>query len=226
MEQNEKVRKPNFVVRLFKGDVSLPITYWVFGVLIGSIGSGVALSAIESNFAQLSMSENGVLLIYTFIGGFGTYSLFILVAIWRSANKYEGSSIWSYLAKFAVILNLVLFGASLWKANDTEYALKEGFRMMNQSLPKMIDKETRLNSMSLEGESILANYTMVNWSVERVKVEPFTLFMRERLTTKVCETEDIRVLLEEGYRATHIFLDKNANGITKITLNIDDCSEE
>ena len=29
--------KTNFVVRLFRGDISLPITYWVFGVLIGNM---------------------------------------------------------------------------------------------------------------------------------------------------------------------------------------------
>ncbi|WP_417442168.1 hypothetical protein [Idiomarina sp.] len=226
MEQTEKVRKSNFVVRLFKGDVSLPITYWIFGVLIGGIGSRLALSEIESNFSQLSISDNGMLLIYTIIGSFGAYSLFMLVAIWRSANKYDGSAIWSYLAKFAVILNLVLFGVNLWKANDTEYTLKEGLRMVNASLPAMIDKETRLNSMSIEGKSIISRYTMVNWSVEKVKVEEFKSFMREKLTTKVCERDDTRSLLEEGYRTIHAFFDKNSNDITKITLNIDDCSEE
>lgn len=226
MEQTEKVRKSNFVVRLFKGDVSLPITYWIFGVLIGGIGSRLALSAIEYNFSKLSLHDNGELIMSLVFWGFVAYFLFIAVAIWRSASKYEGRPIWSYLAKFVVILNFVFFGINFWMSNDTEFAFKEALRKTDENLPTMIDNETRLNSISIEGKSILAKYTMVNWSVENVEVEQFTSFIREELKTRACEGKEMRFLFEKGYRAIHVYLDKNSDDITKITLNIDDCSEE
>jgi hypothetical protein len=63
MKELEETKKANYLVRLFKGDVPLIITYWVFGVLIGGVINIGALSILEVNYSSLVMKENGTLLI-------------------------------------------------------------------------------------------------------------------------------------------------------------------
>ena len=81
-----------FIVRLFRGEYSLPRSYWLFcAIPVGLFGKLISLIR-DVNFF--------------------TYSYFILVAyhliavigVWRSANKYEGWKVWPFLAKFVCIL--------------------------------------------------------------------------------------------------------------------------
>ncbi|MBT7086917.1 MAG: hypothetical protein HN931_12175, partial [Desulfobacterales bacterium] len=82
MKELEETKKANYLVRLFKGDVPLIITYWVFGVLIGLVING-ALSILEANYYSLAMKENGMLLIQAIYWLIILYSAFVLIAIWR-----------------------------------------------------------------------------------------------------------------------------------------------
>ena len=39
-------KKAGFIARLFRGEISLPITYWFFGVLIGNVAFQIILKLI------------------------------------------------------------------------------------------------------------------------------------------------------------------------------------
>ena len=45
-------KKRSFIATLFSGDVPLPITYWVFGMLAGLFVTGLFI-ALEANYSQL-----------------------------------------------------------------------------------------------------------------------------------------------------------------------------
>ena len=100
------VKGPLELIRyLWCGDIPLVKTYWLFGVVAG-IMFNIAFTYIEyqgeiftSGFADFFVL--GLILFY-FI-----YSGFICVAIWRSANKYQGLQRYAVLAKFAVILGVI-----------------------------------------------------------------------------------------------------------------------
>ena len=223
MEQVEEIKKDNFIIRLFKGDVSLAVTYWVFGMLIGGVGARILLAAIEFNYSQLAMNKNGLLLVQSFYWIIMAYSAFILISIWRSAGKYEGSFIWSGLARAAVILNALSFIANFWMTSDTEYALNEEIRMMNKSLPTMVDNATRLDHVSLQEDNMFYNYTLTNWLAADLDLERFNSIMQPKLKTNACETEETKSLLEEGRSLNYVYRDKSSNPVSKITVKLGDC---
>ena len=87
------------IINLWAGDVPLVRTFWIFGVFVVVVfvyvppifylsGSLPTIPAIRA----LSAAHFWISLIYVF---------FVIVAIWRSAIKYEGSKIWSFMAMMA-----------------------------------------------------------------------------------------------------------------------------
>ena len=97
-------KKRSFIATLFSGDVPLPITYWVFGMLAGLFVTGLFI-AIEANYAQLiALPFGGPLIRAVFLLGL-TYAVFIWIAIWRSAGKFEGSKGWATAARIMVVLS-------------------------------------------------------------------------------------------------------------------------
>lgn len=96
-----------YVHRLWRGCVPLAITYWLWGVL----GSWVWLILITlTNLA----SGPGLGLVVALFGL--VYSIYISVAIWRSAVRYEGRRVWSELARISIAVGIaravvgILFG--------------------------------------------------------------------------------------------------------------------
>jgi hypothetical protein len=223
MEVIEKVKKDNFIVRLFKGDVPLPITYWIFGILIGGVGARILLAGIEFNYSQLAMDKNGLFLIQSAYWIIIAYSTFILISIWRSAGKYKGSSIWSGLAIGAVILNALSFTANFWMASDSEYALNEEIRMMNKSLPTMVDNDTRLDHVSIQEKNIFYNYTLTKWLAVELDLERFNSIMQPKIKTNACEAAETKSLLEEGRSLNYVYRDKDSKPVSKFTVTTSDC---
>jgi hypothetical protein len=86
------------VGHLWRGDVSLPRTYWAYGVvgnLIWRILIVLAIGAINRSLLLL------LLLLYL------SYCVFISVAIWRSAGRYKGDRTWGHLARLSLVLALL-----------------------------------------------------------------------------------------------------------------------
>jgi hypothetical protein len=87
---------------LWRGQLPLTITFWLFGVAImatlewlfvyfgvahteGSLAIRSALTVVALNFVT------------------AVYWIFVSIAIWRSAGAYEGPQIWSLLARGGVL---------------------------------------------------------------------------------------------------------------------------
>ncbi len=91
------------ISKLWRGDYSLPITYWVFGV-IGNVGLSIPMNLINPDSNPLAF--------YSLLALVFVYSILVSVGIWRSATKYQGLSLWKYLAKFVAILSFLSVGAT------------------------------------------------------------------------------------------------------------------
>lgn len=93
-----------FFKAMWRGDLGLAKTYWLWGVLVGGIGGNIALAAL--------------VLLYAVVGGkalalFGAawiawvvYAAINAVGIWRAATKHQGNPVWAFLAKLAVVLGI------------------------------------------------------------------------------------------------------------------------
>jgi hypothetical protein len=88
---------------LWRGQLPLAVTFWLFGV--------AALAALEGLFVYLGIAHPtgtiGVRTALTFLAlnaATAVYWIFVSVAIWRSAGAYEGPQLWSLLARGLVLV--------------------------------------------------------------------------------------------------------------------------
>src|SRR5579872_5282029 len=89
--------------KLWKGEISLLLTFWVFGVGVSLIFRFM-FYYINQNYIWFTI-KFGNYPIYLLAGVTLIYSFFIWVAIWRSANKSKGSQFLAAAAKLMVILS-------------------------------------------------------------------------------------------------------------------------
>ena len=217
-------KKNNYLVKLFKGDVPLVITYWIFGVLIGGVLVRGGYAILEYNYASLAISEAGIWFFRVISWLIIVYSVFILIAIWRSAGKYNGNSAWSILARTVVIINIITFSVNIWLGSDTDYMVGLEADMMNKGLPVMVDNETRLDSVKIQKKDLYFNYTLVNWIKSDIDLEQLNSTMREKIKMNACETSDTRSLLEEGRSLFYVYKDKESTPVAEFMVILNDCT--
>ena len=86
--------------RLWRGEIGLAKTFWIYGVVVSAILSQLAfrLNVVRPpRSGWIDIAAPAV----TFISG--VYLLFVAVAIWRSADRYGGPAVWPILAKLSVV---------------------------------------------------------------------------------------------------------------------------
>ncbi len=81
------------LIRLWKGKLSLRVSFWLFGIFLPSIFIAVT---------KFTMSLPEGWAIPTGLGLWLIYGAFVSVAIWRSSSNYPGQKIWKYLARISV----------------------------------------------------------------------------------------------------------------------------
>jgi hypothetical protein len=91
----------DLVKSLWRGDVRLVVTYWLYGV-VGSLLLSIPLIVLDEIEPAISPQLAVLVLAYGVV--WIAYHFLIIVAIWRSATKYKGSVWWAGLAKFAAVL--------------------------------------------------------------------------------------------------------------------------
>lgn len=89
-------QRHSYVTRLWRGEVSLPATFWGWGFALNLVFT-LVLAATVVTTTDLFALLRAVYLAY--------YS-FMVVAIWRSSERYTGDRLWSVLARIAVMVQL------------------------------------------------------------------------------------------------------------------------
>ena len=100
----EDVASKILVARLWRGDVSLARTYWLYGILANVVFRAAIAFAIGHVTLVLLLP-----LLFTYLA----YCVFISVAIWRATGRYQGHRGWRDLARCVVALNWVAAFISL-----------------------------------------------------------------------------------------------------------------
>jgi hypothetical protein len=109
-EFNEKLH-PNVFIRYWKGQVSLPVSYWAVGIAVSLLF--VFLSKVVGKGIESATSS-------TLLGAYilGLYTLMIVLLVWQSVGVYRsagkhtlrgGSVGWAYTAKLMVFVGLFSF---------------------------------------------------------------------------------------------------------------------
>ncbi len=89
---------------LWAGDVPLPEAFWwyavVCGVLANIVTSGLFLILIVKEVTPWLLVPAFLLPV--------PYNIFMIVAVWRSAEKYQGDQKWADLARAATVVGMTI----------------------------------------------------------------------------------------------------------------------
>lgn len=122
-----KARRGSYIFRHWRGELSLPVSYWVNGFLVTAAFVTVMAIVPWDNFVSKSPKLYSTAIIALWIL-LAITTIWQLVGIWHSADNYlrQGKSkLWGNLAKIAVVLGLiraVADFASTGMPQITEYA--------------------------------------------------------------------------------------------------------
>ena len=97
MARSKKANNENFFVKFWNGDLSLPMSYWLVGVVF-SVVVGFVIGAIV---IATGLHEDAM------FGFLIPWYIYTTVGIWRSSDKYKGPKFWAILAKIAVIFGVL-----------------------------------------------------------------------------------------------------------------------
>ena len=103
MARKKRSTKKNYFSEFYDGRLSLPHSYWIFG-LAYSILVGVILGILTISFGLPDKAINVLAL---------PWVIFISIGVWRSSDIYKGPKFWAILAKIAVVLGLIQSVASI-----------------------------------------------------------------------------------------------------------------
>lgn len=99
----ESGKKPSLLLRLFRGEVSLTITFWTFFVSLPLLGDLVFTHLI---FPHLSVSSAvGTASIFMWAAFMLVYVSIMSVGVWR-ASAHARSALWGMLAKVGAVLGV------------------------------------------------------------------------------------------------------------------------
>lgn len=139
----------------------------------------------------------------------------------KKSSKISPLQIVIFVISFAVAYFAVDFFFS--KNDSTPNAmLVTVSKEMNKTMPKMLDAETRLDSTSVDNETLNYHYTLVNFSKESAK--NFTE-VKERMKVEAQENLDTNSAMKD-YRENdislhYIFTDKEQNLVFDYTVKHD-----
>jgi hypothetical protein len=212
------------VKRLWRGEVRLVTTYWVFGFLLSGVGGHLLWSVVEHNSMHLARSGYLAVIIYSFIVITIAYGLFIAVAIWRSANRYTGPRRWRVLAQMAVLLGLFLTVGVVAKGvkQSDEFApetILQATEMLNKGLPTMVDEITELAKISVEDRTLTYHMRIVGKGATEID----RLALAAHTKRKSCTSIDIRETLANGITVSYAYTASDRTPLTQVIITRQDC---
>ena len=92
---------------LWAGEVPLREAFWTYAVAYGLI---LNMSTSALFLVVAAMGANAWVLVPVFLLPV-PYNFFMIVAVWRSAGRYQGSKDWADLARILTLLGMLLLSA-------------------------------------------------------------------------------------------------------------------
>jgi hypothetical protein len=90
------------VMHLWRGEIMLWKSYWLFGVC-GSAALGLPVLATMLALTDVPDDATASMILWA-LGFLCLYLVWVFVGIWRATNTYSGDRIWVTLAKLSVVV--------------------------------------------------------------------------------------------------------------------------
>ena len=96
----------------WRGDISYGLSYWIYGSVVGTLISIPAFIISDKQIDNFSETEAILYILYVIF--LIIAKIYLLVGIWRSAEKYKAmktklkeSTVWGYLGQISLILSIL-----------------------------------------------------------------------------------------------------------------------
>lgn len=120
-------KRGSYFARHWRGDISLPRSYWINGGLIFGLGCNFFFM-IGVTIAIFALASIPALAVTVAVGeialNIAAY-VWALVGTWRAAKKYQGPKVWSILARIGMSLGIVISVGNLARTIQTVASVLE-----------------------------------------------------------------------------------------------------
>jgi hypothetical protein len=122
VDEGTRERRGSYFARQWRGDLSLPKSFWLNGILIFGLGYNflMALTNLPLFFSESASWTigNQLNIVLVDLAILVIAYVWAVVGLWRSAKRYQGPIIWSILARVAILFGIlsILPWMMLWVA--------------------------------------------------------------------------------------------------------------
>lgn len=209
----------NYFKNLLEGKIPLFIAFWFWFIFISFfIEVFFQIESLNNTFYETNYSQ---LLLYIFIL---IYSILIFIIIFRSANRYKGSKVWSFLSKTIITINLFLslsYSIDIIKFYFLEdYAIEKEITDFKKNLPMQVDSVSILIDIYKKNKTIFYNYQLFNVSLNEEKDK--NRFKRQ-IQNSLCEDEVSLSLLKKDYILDYEYINEKEEKVINIQTKKENC---
>jgi hypothetical protein len=210
-----------YFIKLLKGEISLFVVFWFWFIFISFFIE--VFFQIESSNNVFYETNYFQLFLYSIIL---IYSILMFVIIFKSANNYKGSKIWSFLSKTIITINLFL---SLSYVKDIvefyffeDYSLEKEIKDFKETLPIQVDSVSILIDIYKKNKTIFYNYQLFNISLNEEKDK--NKFKRQ-IQNSLCEDETSLNLLKKDYILNYEYKNEKEEKVINIETKKENCGK-
>ena len=207
--------------KLLKGEISLFIVFW-FWFVFGSFFIEVffQIESLTNTFYETNYSQLFLYLVILI------YSILIFMFVFKSAIKYKGSKLWSFLAKVIITINLFI---SLSYSTDIvkfyfleDYAIEKEISDFKKNLPMQVDSVSILIDIYKKNKTIFYNYQLFNVSL---KEENDKNRIKRHIQNSLCEDEISLSFLKRDYILDYEYINEKEEKVINIQTEKSDCGK-
>lgn len=205
--------------KLLKGEISLFIVFWFWFVFVSFfIEVFFQIESLTNTFYETNYSQLFLYLVILI------YSILIFMFVFKSAIKYKGSKIWSFLAKVIITINLFI---SLSYSTDIvkfyfleDYAIEKEISDFKKNLPMQVDSVSILIDIYKKNKTIFYNYQLFNVSLNE---ENDKNRFKRQIQNSLCEDEISLSLLKRDYILDYEYINEKEEKVINIQTEKNDC---
>lgn len=204
----------NYFYKLISGETSLVVVFWFWFIFLSFLVE-VFFEIFFMQTKYVQNKENYLEFFLYFI--ILIYSLFILLTIFRTANKYNGSRIWSFLSKVLVSINL-LFSINFFIEVSKfyffeDYVLEKEIESFKNKLPIQIDMNSTLIDIYKKDKTIYYKYQLHEVLLDDKFLKNK---FKKQIQDSLCEDKSTVDLLKREYTLNYIYVGKKQEEIIEI----------
>ena len=204
----------NYFYKLISGETSLVVVFWFWFIFLSFlIEVFFEMYFMQTKYAQNKENYLEFFLYFIIL----IYSILISLSIYRTANKYSGSKIWSFLSKLLVSINL-LFSINFFIEVSKfyffeDYALEKEIESFKDKLPIQIDMNSTLIDIYKKDKTIYYKYQLHEVLLDDKFLKNK---FKKQIQDSLCEDKSTVDLLKREYTLNYIYVGKKQEEIIEI----------